>query len=142
MTNSGVRTTRRTVVVLLVVGFLLVAFRATWYIAQVPQSNCRTRPITQLASVDPAFSATLLEKDCNSGETLFHLLTIRTPLGIIREMPLESDLMRPPAPTMQWGEPQQLEVEIPTATLAGTLTETWPKGPVLVRRFVSGAKEQ
>ena len=119
-----------------------LTFRTTWYVARLPESNCATRPVVENRSADPRYRATLAEKTCNVGETRFYSLTIDTPGGVIRDFPLESDLMRPPRPILQWADPHTLEVTVPTGTLSGALTEHWMDGLALARTFVPGTKEQ
>jgi hypothetical protein len=132
----------RIIGVILVVAALWLALRATWYVARLPDSNCIRHSVSETRSTDPQYSATLTEKNCNVGETLFYSVTIVTPGGVIRDLPLESDLMRPPSPTLRWVDPHTLGVTVSTGTLSGVLTEHWADGLTLVRTFVAGTKEQ
>jgi len=98
----------RVVGIVAVIGLVALALRATWFFARLPESNCTTRSVLEVRSPDQRYAATLLEKNCNVGETLFHLLNIDTPSGIIRNLPLESDQMRPARPTLQWTDAHTL----------------------------------
>ena len=133
---------RRTALIVAVIGLIWIILRATWYIARLPDSNCETKVVLDARSADLAYRATLLEKDCNSGETLFHLLNIDTPHGNIRNFELDSDQMRPARPTMQWKEPHNLVVVIPSDNLTGTLTQHWSDWLILVRTYTPSAREQ
>ena len=124
---------------LLVCGYFLL--RVTWYIARLPESNCETRTVEEVPSSDHNYRAVLLQKNCNSGETYFHELTITSPSGVIRALPLEADQMHPSRPTLSWTAPHVLEVSIPTDKITGALTEQWEGGLELRRRWVPNSKE-
>jgi hypothetical protein len=143
MNPSASRVLRRIVSVVAFAAIIGLSVRATWYIARLPDSNCTTQSVYEIQSRDdPAYKATLLEKTCNSGEPLFHLLNIISPAGAIRNFPLESDLMRPGRPALRWTEPHSLEVVTPTDNLAGVLTEHWVGGLTVVRSYTPGTRER
>ena len=143
MNPSSSRVFRRTVGVFVIIAIIGLVLKAIWYIARLPDSNCTSQSVYNISSKDdPAYNATLLEKNCNSGETLFHSLNIISPAGLIRNLPLESDLMRPGRPALRWMNPHTLEVVIPTNELTGVLTESWVGGLTVVRTYAPGAHEQ
>ena len=142
MTPSSAKVLRRAVGVVAAAAIFFFALRATWYVARLPESNCTTHAVLEVRSPDQRYRATLHEKDCNSGETLFHSVNIDLPRGVIRDFPLESDQMRPARPQLQWADAHTLDVTVPTNTLSGALTEHWVEGLTVSRTFAPGAREQ
>jgi hypothetical protein len=132
----------RVVRIVAIIGLVGVALRFTWYFARLPESNCSTYAVLEVRSTDQRYVATLLEKNCNAGETFFYSLKLGGPGWVIPDLPLESDMMHPPRPTLQWADPHTLGVTVRTNTLSGAVTEHWVDGLTLVRTFAPGASEQ
>jgi hypothetical protein len=131
----------RAIIALAVLAICYFGLPATWYTARLPESNCTTRTVLEAPSTDPTYKAVLLEKSCNSGETYFHELSIFSPAGVIRALPLESDQMHPAAPTLTWTGAHSLEAAIPSDRLTGELTQQWEGGLQLRRRWLPHSKE-
>jgi hypothetical protein len=72
---------RLATIVLTVLGGALL-LRIVWYVARLPESNCASKSIGTFWNADRAFKATLLEKDCNAGETLFYVTVWSRPHSI------------------------------------------------------------
>jgi hypothetical protein len=122
-------TYRRLVVTVLALLGGALLLRIVWYVARLPESNCASKSIGTFWSADRAFKATLLEKDCNAGETLFYSVRIDAyspPLHGSWFLPgyvLEGDQDWPrTVPAVRWTTPRQLEVEVNTNALAGSIT--------------------
>jgi hypothetical protein len=103
--------------------------RVVWFVAKLPESNCSSKPIGTFWNADRAFKATLLEKNCNAGETLFYSVRIDAyspPLHgswFVPGYQLEGDNDWPRTiPAVRWSTPRQLDVEVNTDSLAGSMT--------------------
>jgi hypothetical protein len=114
--------------VLVILGRALV-LRIVWYVARLPESNCSSMPIGTFWNADRAFKATLLEKNCNGGETLFYSVRVDAfspPLHgswFIPGYELEGDNDWPrTVPTVRWTTPRQLDIEVNTASIAGSIS--------------------
>ena len=142
MTPGNKKLLDRTIGTLGVLVLLWLVLRTTWYFARLPESNCTTHAVLEVRSAESPYRAVLAEKNCNVGETRFYSLTIDTRGGVVRNLPLESDMMHPPRPTLQWADPHTLDVRVPTSAISGVMTEHWVEGFTLARTFVPGAKEQ
>jgi len=133
---------RRIVGTVAALALLWLTVHATWYFARLPESNCTMHSVLEVRSAEPPYRAVLTEKNCNVGETRFYSLTMDTRAGVVRNLPLESDMMHPPRPTLRWTDPRTLDVSVPTNAISGAITEHWADGFTLARTFVPGAKEQ
>jgi hypothetical protein len=119
---------RLATIVLTVLGGALL-LRIVWHVARLPESNCASKSIGTFWNADRAFKATLLEKDCNAGETLFYSVRIDAyspPLHgswFLRGYELEQGQDWPRiVPAVRWTTPRQLDVEVNTDALAGSIT--------------------
>jgi hypothetical protein len=131
-------------VVGLAVGLVVGAVWLMVYIARLPESNCVSTPLGEYWAPDRGYKATVLEKDCNLGETFFYSIRIdaNSPPPSKRwfVLPqLESDTLERNPPVVHWAEPHRLEVLVKTHTLAGTLTvhmgQESGQDLILVRRY-------
>jgi hypothetical protein len=126
--KTGMSYGRLATIVLAALGGALL-LRIVWYVARLPESNCASKSIGTFWNADRAFKATLLEKNCNAGETLFYSVRIDAyspPLHGSWFLPgyqLEGDQDWPRSvPAVRWTTPRQLEVEVNTDALVGSIT--------------------
>jgi hypothetical protein len=117
-----------TAIVFAVLGAALL-LRIVWYVARLPDSNCTSKSVGEFWNADRAFKATLLVKNCNAGETLFYSARIDAyspPLHgswFLPGIQLESDQDWPrTVPVVRWTTPRQVEIDVDTDTVAGSLT--------------------
>jgi hypothetical protein len=122
---------KRAAKIILAVLFCAFALRVTWYIARLPESNCSSKPVAESWNEDHAFKVTLIEKNCNAGETLFYSVRVDAhspPLHggwFIPGYELEGDDPLPrQIPSLQWVTPRELEIIVNTGTISGTVTNT------------------
>ena len=110
-------------IVLLSVAFVLTIY-ITSYVSQLPESNCVTRPISAVWSSDHLYEATLLQKDCNQGETFFFSVRIdkpNTPTGgwfYVQQVEVDPNSFTPPI--IKWVS-HKLEIEIVAKMLTGSI---------------------
>ena len=133
-------------VVGLLVWLVVGAVSLIVYVARLPESNCATKPLSEYFAPDRAYKATVLEKNCNMGETFFYSVRIDAywpqPSKRWFIVPqLESDTLEQNPPVVHWAEPRRLEVLVKTHTLAGTLTDHFGQesgqDPTLVRTYAT-----
>jgi hypothetical protein len=131
----------RIATILAVVIAVWLIVRVTSYIARLPESNCVTTPASEYFAPDRAYKATVLEKNCNKGETFFYSVRIDgypPPLSTAWFIPgfeLESDQGGQNRPEVHWAAPRRLEVLVKTHALAGTLTNHVGQDLILVRTY-------
>jgi hypothetical protein len=128
---------KRAGTIVLAVLFCAFVLRATWYVARLPESNCSSKPVAELGNEDRAFKATLIEKNCNAGETLFYSVRIDAHSPPLRNgwfipgYELEGDETWPrQIPTLRWVTPRQLEILVKTEMVGGTITNRVPSAYV------------
>jgi hypothetical protein len=122
---------KRAATIALAVLFCAFILRVTWYVARLPESNCSSKSVAESWNEDRAFKATLIEKNCNAGETLFYSVRVDAhspPLRNGWSIPgyeLEGDETWPrKIPTLRWVTPGELEISVNTEAIGGTLTNT------------------
>jgi hypothetical protein len=108
-----------------------------------PEANCKTSSMAESWAPDHGYKATVLEKDCNLGESILYSVRLdafsppeRTAWFTTRE--LETDDRAQP-PELDWSSARQLEITMATRTLGGRLTEHVGDHLTIVRVF-SAAK--
>jgi hypothetical protein len=138
---------KRIAMILGVVGIVWLVVGAVWfivYVARLPESNCKTTPISEYFAPDRAYKATVLEKNCNRGETFFYTVRIdayspQLSKAWFNRAELESGLDGQNPPVVHWAEPRRVEVLVKTHALAGTLTvhmgQVWGQDLILVRTY-------
>ncbi|HWE76716.1 MAG TPA: hypothetical protein VG328_26355 [Stellaceae bacterium] len=126
---------------------VLAAIGVTAYVTSAfmrsPDYYCTTKPITELWTSDRAYKATLFEKNCNSGESLFYSVRVDAfspPLrrGWFNNTEIEYDARYDVAdspPALRWATPRQLEIKMKTYTLSGTLKSHNGDDLTMVRIF-------
>jgi hypothetical protein len=129
-----------------VFGLIAIAVCVTSHVARLPESNCSTSPVFDLPSEDQAYSATVLVKDCNVGETIFYSVRIdaRSPplrLGWFTIYEIEDDERPDGPPELRWEALRTLVIEMPTRTLAGLIRTHIGDDLILVRNFRAKAPD-
>jgi hypothetical protein len=110
---------------------------------QSVESNCSTATIATTWSPDRAYQASMLEKNCNMGESLFYSVRIDAKSPPLRRgwfvpgYELENDLVHPTTPpSMKWATDRRLEIDVATRTLAGSLELSSGDDLTVVRNYV------
>ena len=124
--------------------FLTAAFVPGFALAQGRgETNCKTVTVATSWSPDRVYEASLLEKNCNMGESLFYSLRMDAlPQPgrrgwLVTGYELENDLDHPASPpAMKWATPRRLEIDVVTRTLAGSLERSVGDDLTVVRRYV------
>ena len=124
-----------------VTGLLALAARFEWYVARLPEPDCTTSVLSEAWSSDHAYKAAVLEKVCNLRESVFYSVRVdapATPLSrgwFVPGFELENDTYPKAVPLVRWAKPRELEIEVPTRTLAGTLVVSVGEDLTVVRRY-------
>jgi hypothetical protein len=107
--------------VALVVVFAFAIY-LTSYISRLPDSNCSTRQVSKSWSRDHAYSAALLRKECNLGDTAFYSARIAKPGAWFLKIEVEEDPYPAEAvePTMTW-DAHRLRIDIPAEKFTGSI---------------------
>ena len=105
----------------LVSAFTLTVY-LTSYISRLPDSNCSTRQVSKSWSRDHAYSAALLRKECNLGDTAFYSARIAKPGAWFLKIEVEEDPYPAEAvePTMTW-DAHRLRIDIPAEKFTGSI---------------------
>lgn len=120
---------------------------AVSYIARLPESNCRTQAISAHWSPDRAYKATLMEKNCNLGETIFYSVRIDAnspPLKsgwFVPGYELEDDEYPTVRPTLSWAAERRLEIRAKTRTIHGTIILNTGDDLTVVRTYIAREPE-
>jgi len=108
----------------------------TSYVAGLPESNCVTAPMSESWSADRVFKATVLKKECNSGESRFY--SVRFDNGkwfLVTNIENDNEYSLPPTPpVIRWVAPERLEITMLTTALKGSL-ERRLDGFTIIRIF-------
>jgi hypothetical protein len=98
------------------------AIYLTSYISRLPDSNCSTRQVSKSWSRDHAYSAALLRKECNLGDTAFYSARIAKPGAWFLKIEVEEDPYPAEAvePTMTW-DAHRLRIDIPAEKFTGSI---------------------
>jgi hypothetical protein len=105
----------------------LVALGGAGYLALQGHRSCPVRPVVESWSSDHACQATLLEKICGEGDSIFYSLKVEKPEpgtasgGWYFVWDIESDTSDAKQPSLQWDTPTQLRLEAGTERLSGRL---------------------
>jgi hypothetical protein len=120
----------------------MAGIRIAWYYARLPESSCVISSGLSASSSDHAFEATILEKDCNQGKSLFYSVRVDAkspplPRGwFVQGYGLENDAY-PTVPRLHWVSPRRLEIEVETRMLSGELTLNAGDDLTVVRKYVA-----
>ena len=110
-------------------------------------TGCKTMTIATSWSPDRIYEASLIEKNCNQGESLFYSVRIDAKPRpgrrgwFVPGYELENDLVHPESPpAMTWATPRRLEIKVGTRTLAGSLELSAGDDLTVVRDYVPAAR--
>ena len=99
-----------------------IAIGLTYFVSRLPESNCKTEPVSSSWADDRTYEATLFRKDCNFGETTFYSVRIDKPGAWFFRIEIEEDPYPTPAaePVMKW-DFHKLQINIPAKQFAGSI---------------------